>query len=68
TVLDYLGFGLQAPDPSIGELLQQGQTHWNKPWIIISVTTMLVAILVMITFIGESLREAFDPKKHSHFE
>lgn len=68
TALDYLGFGLLPPTPSIGELLSQGSTYWHKPWILGSVVTLFVIILVMITFIGESLREAFDPKKYSQFE
>lgn len=68
TSLDFLGFGLQPPTPSIGELIEQGKSHWNKPWILGSVVSAFTILLIMITFIGESLREAFDPKKYSKFE
>lgn len=69
TGLDYLGFGLPPPTPSIGELITQGQEYFlQKPWILASVVTMLVMVLVMVTFIGESLREAFDPKRYTLYE
>jgi len=64
TSLDYLGFGLPAPTPSWGELLKQGIEHLEFPWIILTVILGLIFILMMITFIGESIREAIDPKKH----
>ncbi len=68
TALDYLGFGLPAPTPSWGELLQQGTQNLQSAWIISSIVTALVVVMVCITFIGEAVREAFDPKLHSVYE
>lgn len=68
TALDYLGFGLPAPTPSWGELLQQGTQNLQSPWIISSIVTALVVVMVCITFIGEGIREAFDPKLYSVYE
>lgn len=68
TALDYLGLGLLPPTPSWGELLQQGKSNLNSPWIVTSVVSALVAVLVMVTFIGEAVRAAFDPKKFMHYE
>ncbi|MBF0289669.1 MAG: ABC transporter permease subunit [SAR324 cluster bacterium] len=68
TALDYLGFGLPPPTPSWGELLQQGTTNLQAIWIISSTVTALVVVMVSITFIGEAVREGFDPKLHSTFE
>lgn len=68
TALDYLGFGLPAPTPSWGELLQQGTNNLQSIWIISSTIAALVIVMVSITFIGESVREAFDPKMHSTYE
>ena len=63
-VLDYLGFGLAPPTPSLGELLQQGRTYiQNAAWLLITPTVMLSWMLISINLIGESLREAFDPRK-----
>lgn len=63
TALDFLGFGLPPPTPSIGEILKQGTAQLNAPWIITSAFIALVFILTLVTFIGEAVREAFDPKK-----
>ena len=68
TSLDYLGFGLPPPTPSWGELLQQGTDRLDAQWIVISVVTAMVLVLTMVTFIGEAVREAFDPKKHTIYE
>lgn len=63
-VLDYLGFGLSPPTPSLGELLQQGRTYiQNASWLLIAPTVALSWMLISINLIGESLREAFDPRK-----
>ena len=63
-ILDYLGFGMNPPTPSIGELLQQGRQYiTNAPWILIAPTAALTIMLISINLIGESLRQAFDPKK-----
>ena len=64
TSLDFLGYGLRPPTPSWGELLNVGiATFKNAPWILSSITVAMVCILVMITFIGEGLRDAFDPRR-----
>ncbi len=68
TSLDYLGFGLPAPTPSWGELLQQGWTNMSAWWISASVVSALVITLMTVTFTGEGIREAFDPKMHSFYE
>jgi microcin C transport system permease protein len=62
--LDYLGFGLMPPTPSLGELLQQGRTYIiDAPWLLIAPTFALATMLISINMIGDSLRQAFDPKK-----
>jgi microcin C transport system permease protein len=63
TALDYLGFGLPPPMPSWGELLRQGTANLDAPWIVASAFTALSLVLILITFVGEAIREAFDPKK-----
>ncbi len=68
TSLDYLGFGLPAPTPSWGELLQQGTSNMEAYWMAGSVTVAMIVILAMVTFIGEAIREAFDPKKFTTYE
>jgi microcin C transport system permease protein len=69
TALDYLGFGMPAPTPSWGKLLAEASEYnINAPWIGISVITCLILVLVMVTFIGEAVREAFDPKQYSNYE
>ena len=68
TALDYLGFGLRPPTPSWGELLQQGWTNLSDYWIAGSVIIAMVITLTMVTFIGEAVREAFDPKMHTTYE
>ncbi len=68
TALDYLGFGLPPPTPSWGELLEQGTSNMQAVWIVSSVVSMMVVVLTMVTFIGEAIREAFDPKKFSIYQ
>ncbi len=64
TALDFLGFGLPPPTPSLGELLKQGTANLRTaPWIVISAFGTLVILLTLVTFIGEAVRESFDPKK-----
>lgn len=67
TSLDYLGFGLPAPTPSWGELLSQGTSNLDYQWIAASAVVALTIVLTLVTFIGEAIREAFDPKKYSYF-
>lgn len=69
TALDYLGFGLPAPTPSWGQLLSEASEFTiDAPWIGISVISALIVVLTMVTFIGEAVREAFDPKMHVTYE
>ncbi len=68
TALDYLGFGLPPPTPSWGELLSQGINHLDSPWIVSSVVVAMTIVLVAVTFVGEAIREAFDPKKFTTYE
>ncbi|GAB6146197.1 ABC transporter permease subunit [Desulfocicer niacini] len=65
TSLDYLGFGLPAPTPSWGELLEQGWTNMEAWWISSSVVGALVLTLMVVTFTGEAIREAFDPRMYT---
>lgn len=67
TALDFLGFGLPPPTPSIGEILKQGTSRLDAPWIVTSAFVALVFILTLVTFIGEAVREAFDPKKFTTY-
>jgi microcin C transport system permease protein len=62
TALDFLGFGLQPPTPSWGELLQEGLANLHAPWLSITAVSILFVTLMLCTFVGEGLREAFDPK------
>jgi microcin C transport system permease protein len=68
TSLDYLGFGLPPPTPSWGELLQQGWANLDAWWIVSSVIAAMTITLVAVTFVGEAVREAFDPKLHTVYE
>jgi len=68
TSLDYLGFGLRPPTPSVGELLKQGTDHLEAGWIVSSGVVSLIVLLILVTFVGEAIREAFDPKKHTTYE
>lgn len=68
TALDYLGFGLPPPTPSWGELLAQGTSHLESPWIVFSVVIAIALVLVMVNYIGEAVREAFDPKQFTYYE
>jgi microcin C transport system permease protein len=69
TALDFLGFGLPPPTPSLGELLKQGTaTLRTAPWIVTSAFGTLVILLTLVTFIGEAIRESFDPKKFTVYK
>ncbi len=69
TALDFLGFGLPPPTPSLGELLKQGTDNLTTaPWIVVSSFMALVAILTLVAFVGEAIREAFDPKKFTVYK
>jgi microcin C transport system permease protein len=61
--LDFLGFGLAPEIPSWGRLLHQGTENFNYPWIVSAAFLAIVITLILVTFVGEAVREAFDPKR-----
>ncbi|MNO35002.1 Inner membrane ABC transporter permease protein YejE [compost metagenome] len=63
TSLDFLGFGLPAGSPSLGELVAQGKSNLQAPWLGISAFVVLAVMLSLLVFIGEAARDAFDPRK-----
>ena len=68
TSLDFLGFGLQPPTPSWGELLRQGLDNLHAPWLAVTAVSALFLTLMLATLVGEGLREAFDPKAGARLE
>ncbi len=66
--LDFLGFGLPPDEPSWGRLLHEGVDNFSYPWIVSSAFAAMASVLVLITFVGEAVREAFDPKKFTIYE
>ena len=62
TSLDFLGFGLPAGSPSLGELLAQGKANLHAPWLAISGFAVISLQLILLVFIGEGVRDAFDPR------
>jgi microcin C transport system permease protein len=67
TALDYLGFGLPPEYATWGRLLNDGLSNLSAPWLVTSTFVVLVGMLVLITFVGEAIREAFDPKKFTYY-
>jgi microcin C transport system permease protein len=67
TSLDYLGFGLPPEYATWGRLLNDGLSNLSAPWLVTSTFAVLVGLLVLITFVGEAVREAFDPKKFTYY-
>ncbi|MDY0872053.1 ABC transporter permease [Dongia rigui] len=63
TSLDFLGFGLPPGSPSLGELLAQGKENLQAPWLGISGFFVIGVMLTLLIFIGEAIRDAFDPRK-----
>ncbi|AUX73152.1 ABC transporter permease [Erwinia pyrifoliae] len=63
TSLDFLGFGLPLGSPSLGELLLQGKNNLQAPWLGLSAFFTLAILLSLLIFIGEAVRDAFDPSK-----
>ncbi len=61
--LDFLNLGVPSPAPSIGELLAQGKNNLQALWILLPTFTALTSMIVLLTFIGEGIRNAFDPRK-----
>jgi microcin C transport system permease protein len=63
TSLDFLGFGLPPGSPSLGELLAQGKANLQAPWLGLSGFFTIAIMLSLLIFIGEAVRDAFDPRK-----
>ena len=63
TSLDFLGFGLPPGSPSLGEILAQGKANLQAPWLGITGFVVLAVMLSLLIFIGEAVRDAFDPRK-----
>ena len=63
TALDFLGFGLPPGSPSLGELLDQGKANLQAPWLGFAAFFVLALMLSLLIFIGEAVRDAFDPRK-----
>jgi microcin C transport system permease protein len=63
TALDFLGFGLPVGSPSLGELVAQAKANLQAPWLGITAFFVLAVMLSLLVFIGEAVRDAFDPRK-----
>ena len=63
TSLDFLGLGVPSTVPSLGELLKQGKNQLDAWWIIVPTFALLVLTMLLLTFIGDALRDAFDTRK-----
>jgi microcin C transport system permease protein len=63
TALDFLGFGLPPGSPSLGELLAQGKNNLQAPWLGLAGFFVVSLMLSLLVFIGEAVRDAFDPRK-----
>ncbi|OYX07522.1 MAG: peptide ABC transporter permease, partial [Rhizobiales bacterium 32-66-8] len=63
TALDFLGFGLPPGSPSLGEMLSQGKSNVQAPWLGLAGFFTVALMLTLLIFIGEAIRDAFDPRK-----
>ena len=63
--LDFLGFGLQPPTPSWGELVSQGMANIFSWWLVLFPLGAMFCTLLMVVFVGEAIRQAFDPREYS---
>ena len=63
TALDFLGFGLPPGSPSLGELLAQGKNNLQAPWLGFTGFFVIAFMLSLLVFVGEAVRDAFDPRK-----
>jgi microcin C transport system permease protein len=63
TSLDFLGLGVPASTPSLGDLLRQGKNNLDAWWIIFPTFALLVLTMLLLTFVGDALRDAFDTRK-----
>lgn len=66
--LDYMGFGLPDTYASWGRLLNDGLSKLSSPWVVSAAFCALVITLMLVTFIGEAVREAVDPRRHTYYE
>ena len=63
TALDFLGFGLPPGSASLGEILNQGKSNLQAPWLGLTGFFVLAIMLTLLVFVGEAVRDAFDPRK-----
>ena len=63
TALDFLGLGLPPGSPSLGDLLAQGKSNLQAPWLGLTGFIVVAALLSLLVFVGEAVRDAFDPRK-----
>jgi microcin C transport system permease protein len=63
TALDFLGFGLPYDAPSLGRLIRQGTSNLQAPWLGLTAFFSIGIMLSLLIFIGEAIRDAFDPRK-----
>jgi microcin C transport system permease protein len=63
TALDFLGFGLPPGSPSLGEMLAQGKANLQAPWLGLTGFFTVAVMLSLLIFVGEAVRDAFDPRK-----
>lgn len=63
TSLDFLGFGMPPGSPSLGELIAQGKNNLQAPWLGLTAFFTMMIMLSLLIFIGEAVRDAFDPRK-----
>jgi microcin C transport system permease protein len=63
TALDFLGLGVPSSVPSLGELLKLGKDNLYAWWVIVPTFALLVVTMLLLTFIGDALRDAFDTRK-----
>jgi microcin C transport system permease protein len=64
TSLDYLGLGVPPSTPSLGELLSQGKENIDAWWLSLTTFSVLVGTLILLIFVGEALRSAFDTRNN----
>ena len=63
TALDFLGFGLPLDAPSLGRMLQSAKANLHAPWLGLTSFLVIAIMLSLLIFIGEAVRDAFDPRK-----
>jgi microcin C transport system permease protein len=61
--LDFLGFGMPPGSPSLGELVSEAKDNLQAPWLGFTAFITLAGILILLIFIGEAVRDSFDPRK-----